>query len=332
MKGNTFPGHYLSRHGSPPIIQRCYRLAMGLPSHLHQPIRVNPLKRESHHHNPMARHDRGQDCIALVDGRYLNWLLASDADAQGEDKLNRHALQGVFTALLQQWGLNCELRRIYWYTDQHDGQYPNDQVVRLLASHQQDSGASMLRSVSTDLTQLVNNRACQHILLVSDDERLTPLIDQAQLHGVSVHLICDESSRHLSKLVETDPGWTRMLEQADRRIVMHSQAIRDLLVSRHASPDGAPLHALGPDGEAPDPEVVRAQLQEVVQTWWNEEPEDIRLDLREELQDSRGIPQEVDRHLLLQVRKVLERTLSFQEKKLLRDMVRNVVLEKAPEQ
>jgi hypothetical protein len=73
-------------------------------------------------------------------------------------------------------------------------------------------------------------------------------------------------------------------------------------------------------------------LQEVVQVWWDEEPEDIRLDLREELQDSRGIPQEVDRHLLLQVRKVLERTLSFQEKKLLRDMVRQVVLEKAAEE
>ena len=81
-----------------------------------------------------------------------------------------------------------------------------------------------------------------------------------------------------------------------------------------------------------DPELVRTKLQEVVQVWWDEEPEDIRLDLREELQDSRGIPQEVDRHLLLQVRKVLERTLSFQEKKLLRDMVRQVVLEKAAEE
>ena len=290
------------------------------------------MKRESHHHNHALRHDRSQDCIALVDGRFLNWLLASEAEAASDDKLNRHAMHGVFTALLQQWGLHCDVRRIYWYTDQHDGQYPNDQVVRLLVNHQLDKGASMLRSISTDLTQLVHNRACQHILLVSDDERLTPLIDQAQLHGVSVHLVCDESSRNLSKLLETDPGWTRMLEQADRRIVMHSQAIRDLLSARQSSADSPSLHPMGQEAEAPDPEVVRAKLQDVVQTWWNEEPEDIRLDLREELQDSRGIPQEVDRHLLLQVRKVLERTLSFQEKKLLRDMVRNVVLEKAVEE
>lgn len=306
---------------------------MGLPTHFDQPIRVHSLKRESHHHTHAARHDRGQDCIALVDGRYLNWLLATDTEAAGEDKLNRHALHGVLTALMQQWGLHCDLRRLYWYTDQHDGQYPNDQVVRLLISHQQDTGASMLRSISTDFNQLVSNRACQHILLVSDDERLTPLIDQAQLHGVSVHLVCDESSRNLTKLYETDPGWTRMLEQADRRIVMHSQAIRDLLTPRHSGPDNAAPHSMGLEGEPPaDPEVVRTKLQDVVQTWWNEEPEDLRLDLREELQDSRGIPQEVDRHLLLQVRKVLERTLSFQEKKMLRDMVRGVVLEKAPEQ
>ena len=117
--------------------------------------------------------------------------------------------------LMQQWGLQCELRRIYWYTDQHDGQYPNDQVARRVIPHQQDSGASLLRTISSDLTQLVSNHACEHILLVSDDERLTPLIDQAQLHGVSVHLVCDESSRNLAKLFETDPGWTRMLEQAD---------------------------------------------------------------------------------------------------------------------
>ena len=290
------------------------------------------MKRESHHHNHAPRHDRGQDCIALVDGRFLNWLLATDSEAAGDDKLNRHALHGVFTALLQQWGLPCDLRRIYWYTDQHDGQYPNDQVVRLLVNHQQDKGASMLRAISTDLNQLVSHRACEHLLLVSDDERLTPLIDQAQLHGMSVHLVCDESSRNLPKLFETDPGWTRMLEQADRRIVMHSQAIRDLLSSRQASIDSPSLHPMGHEAEAPDPEVVRTKLQEVVQVWWDEEPEDIRLDLREELQDSRGIPQEVDRHLLLQVRKVLERTLSFQEKKLLRDMVRQVVLEKAAEE
>ncbi len=288
------------------------------------------MKREYHHHNHVSRHD-GSDCIALVDGRYLNWLLSADADAHAEDKLNRHAMHSVFGALLQQWGVNTDIKRVYWYSDKHDGQYPNDQVVRTVLSPKLDGGASMLRTLSSDLSQLVQNRACQHILLVTDDDRLTPLIDQAQLCGLSVHLISDESSRNLAKLSETDPGWARMLEQADRRIIMHAQAVRDILVPRHGSADSAPLQSFGPDSESPDPELIRSKLNEVVQSWWDEEPEDLRMDLREELQDSRGIPQEVDRHLLLQVRKVLERTLSFQEKKLLREMVRATVLEKAPE-
>lgn len=290
------------------------------------------MKREPHHHNHVSRFERS-DCIALVDGRYLSWLLSADPEAQAEDKLNRHAMQSVFGALLQQWGVHADIKRVYWYTDKHDGQYPNDQVVRTVLSPKLDAGASMLRTISSDLTQLVGNRACQHILLVSDDERLTPLIDQAQLCGLSVHLITDESSRQLAKLSETDPGWARMLEQADRRIVMHAQAVRDILVPRNGNGhgDGAPLQSFGPDHESPDPELIRSKLSEVVQSWWDEEPEDLRLDLREELQESRGIPQEVDRHLLLQVRKVLERTLSFQEKKLLREMVRSTVLEKAPE-
>lgn len=310
----------------------CYRVSVDLFIHPDQPSRVTPLKRESHHPHHTSRNDRNSECIALVDGRYLNWLLSSDPEAHTEDKLNRHAMHGVFIALMQQWGLSCDLRRIYWYGDRHDGQYPNDQIVRSVLSHQHDAGASMLRTISSDFTQLVNNRACQHILLVSDDERLITLMDQAQLSGISVHLLTDESSRNLAKMQETDPDWTRMLEQADRRIVLHAQAIRDILMPRHAASENMPLHPFGPEVEAPDPEIVRAKLSEVVNSWWSEEPEDLRLDLREELQESRGIPQEVDRHLLLQVRKVLERTLSFQEKKMLRDMVRAIVLEKASEE
>jgi len=75
-----------------------------------------------------------------------------------------------------------------------------------------------------------------------------------------------------------------------------------------------------------DPEQLREQLGTVIQTWWDDEPEDLREELREELQNTRGIPQEVDRQLLLGVRRVLERALSFQEKKLLRGMVRERVL------
>jgi len=52
----------------------------------------------------------------------------------------------------------------------------------------------------------------------------------------------------------------------------------------------------------------------------------LREDLRDELRGSHGIPQEVDRHMLLRVRRALDRPLSFPEKKILREMVRNKVL------
>jgi len=284
------------------------------------------MKRDAHM-NSSSRMDaglRGGRCIALVDGRYMAWLLGQNPEATGEP-LNRHALAPVLSALLAQWGVQADLQRVYWYTDAQDGQYPQDQVARVVAPHKADGGASLLRAFSADLKRLAERQACDHVLLASDDERLLTLMDEAQLHGLSVHILADESARDLAQLSKEDPGWTRLLAQADRRIVLHSQAMRDLTQGRmaHSGPVGL---LPSPPQPAEDIEAIRPILQEVVTAWWNEEPEDLREDLREELQNSRGIPQEVDRHLLLRVRKVLERTLSFPEKKLLREMIRATVL------
>ena len=80
-----------------------------------------------------------------------------------------------------------------------------------------------------------------------------------------------------------------------------------------------------------DAQATRESLGTVITAWWSEEPEDLREDLREELQNSRGIPQEVDRQLLLAARRVLDRALSFHEKKLMREMVRETVLGLQPQ-
>jgi hypothetical protein len=192
----------------------------------------------------------------------------------------------------------------------------------MVLPHPADGGTSMLRSLSADLQKLASRHACDHVLVASDDERLLMAIDDAQLHGVSVHLLADEAARQMDQLSKDDPGWARLLAQADRRIVLHPQAMRDLTQGRAPSGMGA---APAPT-PAVDPEVVREALQEVIDAWWTDEPEDLREDLREELQGSRGLPQELDRHLLLRVRKVLDRTLSFNEKKTLRDLVRTKVL------
>jgi hypothetical protein len=74
-----------------------------------------------------------------------------------------------------------------------------------------------------------------------------------------------------------------------------------------------------------DVEELRQSMLEVITAWWADEPEDLREDLRDALQVSRGIPQEVDRQLLLRMRQRLARALSLPEKKMLRETLRTVV-------
>ena len=105
---------------------------------------------------------------------------------------------------------------------------------------------------------------------------------------------------------------------ADRRVVVNSQALADMLQGK--LPIGMGL-------AVEDVEELRKSMHEVITAWWADEPEDLREDLRDALQISRGIPQEVDRQLLLRMRQRLARALSLPEKKMLRETLRTVVSE-----
>ena len=280
--------------------------------------------------NPSSRLDAmpsNGSCIALIDARYISWLLGQINEPVAEG-INRHTLNHVLSSLLIQNGLMIEVNRVYWYSDKNDGQYPQDQIHRSVVPHSVDGGISLFHTLSHDLKRLTERRASDHLFIASDDERLLSLVDDAQLTGISVHLLTDESVRQMDQLSKEDPGWVRLLSQADRRIVLHTQAARDLTSGKIPSQGHSNQSSNSqPTAPAVDIETIRPKFEEVVKTWWAEEPEDLREDLREELQASRGVPQEIDRHLLLQVRKTLERTLSFPEKKVLRELIRNTVLE-----
>jgi hypothetical protein len=239
------------------------------------------------------------------------------------DPIQRQVLGGVLTALLDHMGVCAEVQRIYWYSDVRDDALPQGLIHRQVQAKDADGGASARERLASDLKTLAERKAFKHVLLASDDQNLVSLIDEAQLHGVGVHILADEAARNLEQLRQDDADWADLLSQADTRLVLNEHAVRDLTQARFVR--GAPRPA--PSDEIDN---IRPVLSEVVQAWWNDEPEDLREDLREELQVSRGIPQEVDRHLLLRVRKALDRTLSFQEKKLLRDMVRGTVLGETP--
>jgi hypothetical protein len=256
----------------------------------------------------------------LIDSNYMSWLMRPTNEEGAEaETYNRSGLIPNLAHALKQAGLGLDVQRVYWYTDNPDTLFPQDQIVRLLDSAAGEPSDVVLQAMSSDIARLAERHACEHLLVASDDDRLTGVIDEAQLHGVSVYLLADESARHMDQLVNEDPAWCRLLGQADRRVLMLPQAAREFTAQPRAA---AP---------AIDPEVVRVKLQEVVDQWWDDEPEDLREDLRDELRGSQGLPQEVDRHMLLRVRRALDRPLSFPEKKMLREMVRNTVLGMAPE-
>jgi hypothetical protein len=264
---------------------------------------------------------RGGSCIALIDGRFLMWLAQQGATGAAGESVNRQGLMNLLSLALSQSGLDVDLRRIYWYSDRPDGLVIDDQIVRLVQTHDADGGASLIRSLGHDLKQLAQQHACDHVLVASDDERFLALIDDAQLGGLSVHILADESARNMPQMVRTDPGWARLLAQADRRVVVNSQVLADMLQGK--LPVGMGL-------TVEDVEELRQSMHEVITAWWADEPEDLREDLRDALQVSRGIPQEVDRQLLLRMRQRLTRALSLPEKKMLRETLRAVVAAPAP--
>jgi len=113
-----------------------------------------------------------------------------------------------------------------------------------------------------------------------------------------------------------------LLAQADRRVLVNAQALTDMLQGKMPAGSGQSQEEV---------QELRATMVEVVQAWWDEEPEDLREDLRDALNVSRGIPQEVDRQLLLRMRQRLSRALSLPEKKMMRETLRNVVTGLSPE-
>jgi hypothetical protein len=280
------------------------------------------MKRDYFSHNtPSDRRfvdHRSGTCMALIDGRFLIWMAQQGAVGATGESVNRQGLLGLLSQALANAGLDVDLRRIYWYSDRSDGLIIDDQIVRLVQTHDADGGASLLRSLGHDMKQLAEHHACDHVLVASDDERFLATIDEAQLSGVSVHLLADESARNMPQMVRTDPGWARLLAQGDRRVVVNSQALADMLQGKLPTGMGLALE---------DVEELRKSMHEVITAWWADEPEDLREDLRDALQVSRGIPQEVDRQLLLRMRQRLARALSLPEKKMLRETLRAVVAE-----
>jgi hypothetical protein len=280
------------------------------------------MKRDYFSHSSKDGHrqsidSQGGSFIALIDARFLVWLAQHTQSGPKQDALNRHGMAQFFTGALGHAGLDVNIKRIYWYSEDNESLDVDGQIVRKVLSHDTDGGISLLKSLGQDLRRLAESKACDNVLIASDDERFLSAIDDAQLAGLQVHILADDAASNMQQLHQTDPGWGRLLSQADRRVVVQSKSLAEMLQSV-AHKETSQVQE--------DPQVVKDAITDVIVSWWDDEPEDRREELRDALHISRGIPQEVDRQLLLRMRHRLTRALSLPEKKLLREIFRAVAL------
>ncbi|MFM2262102.1 MAG: hypothetical protein RI959_778 [Pseudomonadota bacterium] len=300
----------------------------------------------THQQNPTAA-----QTVALVDERYLGWLSTQQSGAQSA--ILRGALVPVMGELAQQASPDAHFLRVYLFTDKPSLELHDDLVARTVPLHSADGGLGLVRALGLELTQLAQRGQCNTVLLASDDERLIPYIDEAQWRGLRVMVLADEASLDVGRLSAEDPSWARLLAQADRRLAIPAEAWQALWVAGNQWQSARAVYqptevprtshyanmAVPTESESssesyfsttPPAQDWLDQVRQVVTGWWAEESHDAKLDLHDEMRDSQGVPPETDRHLLLRVRREMGRTLSFQEKKAMREIIRATVFEGQP--
>ena len=296
---------------------------------------------------------RRERCVALVDAKYLAWL--ADQDDTTGPRLDR--LRACLEAALEAQGLPAEISRVYWYGTERPDRVMHGIVHRWVATESADAGASLTLAMSRDLMGMADAPGYDRAVLVTDDDRLLPVVDAVQLQGVSVCLVGDESAEDLEALAKSDAAWAALLRQADERCIVRGQdmaravwgdgvvmiersgpqaaregrELREPRESRDWGPrsgNGEPRAArprpMGPSLE--ELQSMRDALQPMVNTWWDDLPVEDRQELEAELPTSRGLPQEADRHLLLRLSQQLGRPLTPAEKKLMRELARDTAL------
>lgn len=259
------------------------------------------------------RSPRPSSCIALIDDRFIGWLIQRDSEPGSEPAVSRRPLARIIGRTAADAGFALSLRRIYWYTDRPDEQLVDEQVVRTCGGAARPPS---WEAIDRDLRKLASARAVESVLIACDDERIASAIDEAQLSGLSVIMMSDDSLFDFPDLLRDEPEWANLLSQADRRLIVRSEDLTELL--------GVPAHVEGAAAAADGVSEGSMVIEEVVRGWWDAQSEESRNDLRSALSFSNGIPQEVDRELLLQSRERFVRPLSLVEKRQMRDCLRGI--------
>lgn len=289
--------------------------------------------------HPSSHAPSHEACIALVDARFLNWLHGSGDDDDAEPASPgaepagalRERLAEVLAAALRGARVHARITRLLWYTSHAGAASLDGQLVRLVPTEAADGGVGLVLAMARDALQLAEQRACTHLLIASDDDRLLPTVDAVQSRGVRVHLLADGSAEDLPALDKSDAAWASLLRQADTRLIVDDLERPPLRSPRRERERGGmgPGGPAGPMGLHASARTEPGDLQAIpplVQSWLAGLSETTRLMLQAQLPELRGLPQEADRELLQQISHRLGRPLSVPERKLMRELAREALV------
>lgn len=243
-----------------------------------------------------------------------------------------HLANAEFIPYLTQYAESlggCPLLRIYWYDGTNAGPtaahlaiaYLDNVKLRLGFVNQSGEQKGVDGLIFSDLTNLARNHAISDALLLAGDEDLRIGVQQAQEHGVRVHLLGVEAR---------DPAGNQsaaLQREADTRRQLDAPTLGRFL-TRRDSPAATPADANPPNaatGDNPETAHGLARMQELA----NGYAATLTLPQRElilTLPERSPLPHDLDRELLLRASELLGRKLEETEKRALRGALRSAVV------
>ena len=245
-------------------------------------------------------------------------------------KLRKDEAIAKLIALAERQSNGASLLRIYWYDGLVGGQRTSEQValagtenvkIRLgTVTAGMQKGVDSL--IVTDLIELARNRAISDAVLLSGDEDLRIGVQIAQGFGVRVHLIGIEPRGGN----QSSP----LREEADTTIEWRRQDIQEILSAElqnhstlHTPASLAPTSTIAEDSLA----TLRSVITQLVSAFDANELKSVADTLS---QDPYFVPREYDIRLLASGRAGLGRDLVGAEKRLVRQVFRELVHASTP--
>ena len=229
-------------------------------------------------------------------------------------------IQGVVDQLLQEgrerFGTEC--LRIYWYDgagvrgasdEQSELAFSNDVKLRLGVINKSGQQKGVDSLIVTDLIELARNRAISSAILLSGDEDIRVGVLLAQSFGVRVHLLGivparGSQSDMLMQEADTTSEWT------------------EEVVSKFLSLEQDELARFEQEQSR-----KRAKLDEAAQEYYAQLEAGQIQGIRAALEESDLVPSEYDRILLTTAADKLERRLSQGEKRQVRTIFKQLVMD-----